>query len=130
MTGPLRAPNLACVATLPALYEADLRDLAAAVLWIGCAGKLGEQVPFLSVSDVVRHLQQHIPELKRVSLLEVSPHARPVRYCIYEAVQVLEQNRLVLRRYDGAEHVREEITLTRRGRAAILSGEVRAYVTG
>jgi hypothetical protein len=125
----MQPPNLACVAGLQGLYEADLRDLAAAVLWLGCAGKLTEQVPHLIVGEVFRHLQQGIPELRRISLLEASPHARPVRYCIYEAVQVLEHNRLVLRRYDGAEHVREEITLTRRGRAAILSGDIRAYVT-
>lgn len=129
MTGP-RQPSLACVVSLPALYESDLRDIAAAVLWIGCAAKMHQPDPvWLSVDEVFRAIQQGIPELQRVSMLQASPHARPVRQVLYEAVQVLEHNRLVLWRYAGAEHVREEITLNRLGRAALLSGDIRAYLT-
>ncbi|MGI5238301.1 hypothetical protein [Dactylosporangium sp. CA-139066] len=128
MTTPPQ-PGLACVTSLRALYESDLRDLAAAVLYIGCAGTFQRSPSLLSVDQVYRQISQGIPELQRVSMLQASPHAAPVREILYEAVQVLEHNRLVLWRYAGAEHVREEITLTRRGRAALMSPDSRAYLT-
>jgi hypothetical protein len=128
MTAPPQ-PGLACVTSLRALYESDLRDLAAAVLWIGCAGTFQRQPSLLSVDQVFRQVAQGIPELQRISLLQPSPHAAPVRGVLYEAVQVLEHNRLVLWRYRGSEHVHEEIVLTRRGRAALLSPDSRAFLT-
>ena len=128
MTAP-QQPGLACVTSLRALYESDLRDLAAAVLWIGCAGTYQQQPSLLSLDQVFRQIAMGIPELQRVSLLQASPHAAPVREILYEAVQVLEQNRLVLWRYHGSEHVREQIVLTRRGRGALLSPDARAYLT-
>ncbi|GAA2336006.1 hypothetical protein [Dactylosporangium salmoneum] len=122
-------PNLACIADLRALYESDPRELAVVVLWLGCGATLHEQRPLLQVDQVFRQIAQGIPELQRVSLLQASPHAAPVREIVYEAVQVLEHNRLVLWRYLGADYVREEITLTRLGRAALLSGDIPRYLT-
>ncbi|GAA4249341.1 hypothetical protein [Dactylosporangium darangshiense] len=128
MTAP-RQPGLACIAGLRAIYESDLRDIAAAVLWVGCAKNYHLHPSLLSVDSVYRQIAQGVPELQRISLLQASPHAAPVREILYEAVQVLEHNRLVLWRYAGSEHVREEITLTRRGRAALLSPDSRTFLT-
>ncbi|MFG2043561.1 hypothetical protein [Dactylosporangium sp. NPDC048998] len=128
MTAP-RQPSLACVASLPALYESDLRDLAAAVLWLGCTSRPPQPALVLSIDEVFRTIRQGVPELQRASILQASPHAQPVRNILYEAVQVLEHNRLVLWRYRGSERVSEEISLTRRGQTAIMSGDIRAYLT-
>ncbi|WP_432839455.1 hypothetical protein [Dactylosporangium sp. CA-092794] len=127
MTAP-QPPNLASLSSFRGLFDADLRDLAAALLWAGCAHKLYAQLPELTVAEVFRTLTKTIPELARISFLEESPHARPARHVLYEAVQVLEHNRLVLWRYRGSEQTHEEITLTRLGRAAIMSGDIRSYL--
>jgi hypothetical protein len=47
---------------------------------------------------------------------------------LYEAVQVLEQNRLIIWRYRGRDHVYELASLTRRGRSAFQSSDIRAYL--
>ncbi|MEV6931352.1 hypothetical protein AB0M46_43610 [Dactylosporangium sp. NPDC051485] len=128
MSAP-RQPDLACIANLRALYESDPHELAVVVLWLGCAATAHEPRSVLYVDKVFRQIAQGVPQLQRVSLLQASPHAAPVRDIVYEAVQVLEHNRLVLWRYHGAEHVNEEITLTRLGRAALLSGDIPRYLT-
>jgi hypothetical protein len=126
MTGPT-PPSMACFSSLAALYNADLRDVAAAALWVGCAHKLGSPVPQLSVFEIQRLLRSAIPELAPALWSNGSPQAIAARHVLYEGIQVLQLNRLVVWRFGGPS-VADEITLTRAGRAAILSGDIRAYL--
>ena len=123
MTGP-QPPNTACFGSFAALYHADLRDVAAAVLWVAYAQKLGSPVPTSSMSDIERQLSGAIPEMARVVWGRQPPAAATARHVLYEAIQVLELNCLLYRTGGTVEMIR----LTRTGRAAILSGEIRAYL--
>jgi hypothetical protein len=127
MTGP-SPPNLACFSSLAMLYHADLHDLAAAVLWVGCAHKLGSPVPVLDMFEIQRLLKGTIPELAPVLWGKGSPPAISAQNVMYEGVQVLQLNRLVVWRPVHSNTSHERITLTRTGRAAILSGHIKAYL--
>ena len=82
MTGPPPPPpSLACFNSLAALYQADLRDLAAAVLWMGCAQKLGSPVPKLSMLELQKLLSGTIPELAPTYWGKGSPRASPRNTC-------------------------------------------------
>lgn len=127
MMGP-PPPSMACFSSLAALYQADLRDLAAAVLWLGCAEKLESPVPQLSMFEIQQRLKGAIPEFAPAYWSKRSPHpSNAARHVLYEGIQVLQFNRLVLWRFVDA-NAKEEITLTRTGRAAILSGDIKAYL--
>jgi hypothetical protein len=127
MTDPT-PPSLACFSSLTALYQADLRDLAAAVLWVGCAQTLASPVPELSMLKIQKMLRGSIPELAPAYWSKGSPQGIAARNVLYEAMQVLQRNGLVLWRYEDAGHLQETITLTRAGRAAILSGDIKAHL--
>jgi hypothetical protein len=127
MTGP-PPPNLACFNSLAALHQADLRDLAAAVLWVGCAQQLGSPVPMLSMLELQKLLRNTIPELAPAYWTKGSPQTIAAQHVLYEAIQVLELNRLVIWRFAHSNTSPEQITLTRTGRGAILSGDIKAYL--
>jgi hypothetical protein len=121
-------PSLDCVRSLAALQQADLRDLAAAVLWLGFAHRLDRPGrPTMNLVELQTTIARQVPEL-RIRLLRNPPAAAEAREILYEAVQVLEHNRLILWRWAGEDLTSELITLTRRGRAALESEDFESYI--
>jgi hypothetical protein len=118
------------VASSTALFEADLRDLAAAVLWLAYQGKLAKPVPMTTMDAIVSSLKSTISDL-RDAFWRPTPSVplQRARQVVYEALQILELNALVQCRYVGSDSTSEQYFLTRKGRAALLDGTVREQLT-
>jgi hypothetical protein len=95
MTSP-SPPNLACFSSFDALYQADMRDVAAAVLWVSCAHKLGSPVPTFALSEIQSQLKGTIPELAYGFWRKGPPRAISAQHVMLEGIQILMLNRLLL----------------------------------
>ncbi|MER7277081.1 hypothetical protein ABT369_21810 [Dactylosporangium sp. NPDC000244] len=120
-------PSLDCVSSLPALRAADLREVAAAVLWLGFGHKRAQARPVLNLLEVQATIARKVPEVA-IRMLRSGPSAEEAREILLEALQVLEHNRLVLWRWTGEDYTAESIALTRRGREALASADLGAYI--
>jgi hypothetical protein len=122
-------PSMAAVANTAALFESDLRDVAAAVLWVVFAARLDKLVPAASMDQITRALRPTLPELNVGFWIGSPPQPfQQVRGVLYEAVQILELNAMLHCRYVGADTTWEWFYLTRKGRAALMNGTVRSQL--
>ncbi len=119
------ADQIPCLASLDAFTGAPLRDIAAAVLWLAFAEDLAKDGPLTATGTAIDdQVMALLPETQRTGFISFAPADAPlVSQIVSEAVQVLELNALVIRRW-FSERPGYGITITRRGRGALAGGTV------
>ena len=119
------APVHPALASPQALAGASLRDLGAAVLLAGVAPGPGPNLNRLTVADVQDRVNAMVRAAAPGPETEQAFEGSEPYQVVNEGVQVLEQSLLVRTRPEGSELV---ITVNRRGREAIGSGDAGAYM--
>jgi hypothetical protein len=114
------------LASLQALWEAPLDEVAATLLYAVAAPKLdADPYPTLTEGAFDQIVLDTLPETRTRGFIAMGPEFATARQIIREAIALLEVNLLVTRIYTSTGS--NGVTLTRRGHAAIRSGDVRLH---
>lgn len=122
----MHAPQFPCFASMAAYGASPLPDVAATLLWVSFAQRLAEPWPVVTSGTVEEAVMSSIPGL-RTGFVTVSPDIAAARQITREALQLLELNALVMARHDADGQT--AYLLTRRGRAALQTGDIVGAMT-
>lgn len=122
----MNTPQFPCFASIQAYAGSPLPDVAATLLWVSFAQRLAEPWPVVTGGTVEESVMSTIPGL-RTGFVSMSPDIGTARQITREALQLLELNALVMVRHDMDGQA--AYLLTRRGRAALQTGDIVGAMT-